>query len=79
MVGQEDTGRREERERGQEGRDREEEEGGAARENGKSSEQRDRAARTSTAAGRQRRGGDDRDVGRHQVASFSHTDGTETR
>ena len=35
MGGQEDTGRREERERGQEGRDREEEEGGAAREKGK--------------------------------------------
>ena len=60
-------------------RQRGKEEGGAAREKEKSSEQMGRAARTSTAACRERRGGEDRDTGRHQTASFSPTDGTEIR
>ena len=42
---------------------------------------RGRAAMTSTAAGRQRRGGDDRDIGRQglQTAYFPPPDGTYTR
>ena len=79
--GQEGRDRREERERGQEGGDREEGEGGAAREEGRSSEQKSTAAMAITAAGRQRRGGKVRDKGRQwlQTASFSPTDGTDTR
>ena len=78
MDGQEDTGRREERERGREGTDREEEEGGAAREKGKSSEQR------AGQRGRARQQADSGEVEMTKIkadikASFSHTDGTETR
>ena len=79
-----DGGHRQEGGRGaRAGRQRQggEEEGGAATEKEKSSEQRGRAARTSTAAGRLRRGGEDRDKGRHQTATYfpSTADGTKTR